>query len=87
MGGWLERCKDTGELLKVMTGNRNSPWLGQAPGSEPSRTRNRLLVSLGKPMGTCQLPVQVLFLLRQLGEGELKWVPLAGKQLKMKKTS
>lgn len=46
MGGWLERCKDTGELLKVMTGNRNSPWLGQAPGSE-----NRLLVSLGKPMG------------------------------------
>ena len=38
---WLERpimvSKDTGELLKVTTKNRNRPWLSQAPDWEPSR--------------------------------------------------
>ena len=29
--------KDTGELLKVTTKNRNHPWLSQAPDWEPSR--------------------------------------------------
>lgn len=28
--------KDTGEVLKVTTKNRNSSWLSQVPGLEPS---------------------------------------------------
>lgn len=45
-----------GGLLKTTTENRNGLWSEQVPGWEPNGVWNRLFVSLGKPMGKCQLP-------------------------------